>query len=98
MGEYGTAKAVLGLELDFTYGQTGSGNTNVANLGRTVTAPTGAVANWFGTSGSYSLNTDVRGPSRSSGSTRSSRCRTSRFLGVDYFDAMLEAALFPGVR
>ena len=31
VGEYGKAKAVLGLELDFLYGQTGSGNTNVAS-------------------------------------------------------------------
>src|SRR5215475_10122993 len=42
VGEYGTAKAVLGLEMDLVYGQTGTGNTNVANLGGTATAPTGA--------------------------------------------------------
>src|SRR5262249_3113472 len=47
IGEYGKAKAVLGLELDFVYGQTGSGNTNIANQGGAVTAPTGAVNVFF---------------------------------------------------
>jgi len=61
VGEYGTAKAVLGLEMDLVYGQTGSGNTNVANLGGAQTAANGPVNVWFGTDGSFSLNTDVRG-------------------------------------
>ncbi len=61
VGEYGTAKAVLGLEMDLVYGQTRSGNTNVANLGGAVTAPTGAISVFEGTDGSFSLNTDVRG-------------------------------------
>ncbi len=62
VGEYGTAKAVLGLELDFVYGQTGSGNSNIATVqGGAVTAPTGAVNAFPGTDGSLSLNTDVRG-------------------------------------
>src|SRR5262245_1426350 len=66
VGEYGTAKAVLGLETDLVYGQTGIGNTNVANLGGgviapTVTAPTGGVNVGFGADCRWSLNTDVRG-------------------------------------
>ncbi len=62
IGEYGKAKAVLGLELDFAYGQTGSGNSNIATVqGGAVTAPTGAVFAPFGTDGSLSINTDVRG-------------------------------------
>src|SRR5580765_3031944 len=45
VGEYGKAKAVLGLEADFVYGQTGSGNTNIATTqGGATTAATGAVA------------------------------------------------------
>jgi hypothetical protein len=63
VGEYGKAKGVLGLELDLVYGQTGTGNTNIATVqGGAVTAPTGAVNVWpTGTDGSFSLNTDVRG-------------------------------------
>src|SRR5262249_25845318 len=63
VGGYGKTKAVLGLELDFVYGQTGTGNTNVANLGGAVGNPAvgGGVAVWNGTDGSLSLNTDVRG-------------------------------------
>src|SRR6266446_5072885 len=62
IGEYGKAKAVLGLELDFAYGQTGSGNSNIATVqGGAVTAPTGGVFANFGTDGSLSINTDVRG-------------------------------------
>src|SRR5215468_6088968 len=63
VGEYGKAKAVLGLELDFVYGQTGTGNTNVANLGGATGNPAvgGGVFAWNGTDGSLSLNTDVRG-------------------------------------
>src|SRR5262245_22528862 len=63
VGEYGKAKAVLGLELDFVYGQTGTGNSNVANLGGAVGNPAigGGVFVYSGTDGSLSLNTDVRG-------------------------------------
>ena len=62
IGEYGKAKGVLGLEMDFVYGQTGSGNSNIATVqGGAVTAPTGSVFANFGTDGSLSLNTDVRG-------------------------------------
>src|SRR5262249_12098763 len=62
VGQYGTAKAILGLEMDLTFGQTGSGNTNIATVqGGAVTAPTGPVAALPGTDGSFSLNTDVRG-------------------------------------
>src|SRR5437773_11949274 len=43
IGEYGKAKAVLGLELDFVYGQTGSANTNIVSAGGgAFPAPTGA--------------------------------------------------------
>ncbi len=62
VGQYGRARAVLGLELDFVYGQTGSGNTNIATVqGGATTAATGAVAAFPGTHGSFGLNTDVRG-------------------------------------
>src|SRR5262245_41702697 len=62
VGEYGTAKAVLGLETDLVYGQTGIGNTNVSTVqGGATTAATGAVNVFPGTDGSFSLNTDVRG-------------------------------------
>src|SRR5262245_7693959 len=61
VGEYGTAKAVLGLETDLVYGQTGSGNTNIANQGGAANAATGQVQIGYGTDGSWSLNTDVRG-------------------------------------
>src|SRR5262245_54977475 len=64
VGEYGKARAVLGLELDFVYGQTGTGNSNIA------TAQGGAIGNPAvglgvavlpGSDGSFALNTDVRG-------------------------------------
>ena len=62
VGEYGKAKGVLGLEMDLVYGQTGTGNTNIATVqGGADTARTGAVAVFPGTDGSFSLNTDVRG-------------------------------------
>ena len=61
VGQYGTAKAILGLETDLVFGQTGSGNTNIATLGGAAPAPTGVVNPFFGTDGSFSLNTDVRG-------------------------------------
>ncbi|HXJ82999.1 MAG TPA: hypothetical protein VMS64_30465 [Candidatus Methylomirabilis sp.] len=64
VGEYGKAKAVLGLELDFAYGQTGTGNSNIATVqgGATPNPAVGnAVAVMPGTDGSFGLNTDVRG-------------------------------------
>src|SRR5262245_46404531 len=64
VGEYGKAKAVLGLELDFVYGQTGTGNSNIATVqgGATANPAVGnAVAVFPGTDGSLGLNTDVRG-------------------------------------
>src|SRR5215468_4180828 len=62
VGEYGKAKAVLGLELDEVYGQTGTGNSNISTVqGGATTAATGAVNVFPGTDGSFSLNTDVRG-------------------------------------
>src|SRR5262245_1829122 len=64
VGEYGKAKAVLGLELDLVYGQTGTGNTNIATVqGGAVGNPAvgSGVAVFPGTDGSFSLNTDVRG-------------------------------------
>src|SRR5262245_20142066 len=64
VGEYGKAKAVLGLELDFVYGQTGTGNSNIATVQGGATpnpAVGGGVAVFNGTDGSLGLNTDVRG-------------------------------------
>ena len=64
VGEYGKAKAVLGLELDLVYGQTGTGNTNISTVqGGAIPNPAvgGGVAVFPGTDGSLSLNTDVRG-------------------------------------
>jgi hypothetical protein len=59
IGEVGAARAVLGLELDEVWGQTGSvNNTFQTTAGPTSTTP---IANQFGTDGSFSLNTDVRG-------------------------------------
>jgi hypothetical protein len=50
IGQYGKAKGVLGLEMDFVYGQTGSNTSNFQ---------TGATAA-FGTDGSLTMNNDVR--------------------------------------
>jgi hypothetical protein len=58
IGEYGKAKAVLGVELDFVYGQTGSNDSTITNAGAAATT---AVTAHFGTDGSFDLNTDVRG-------------------------------------
>jgi hypothetical protein len=51
IGEVGKAKGVLGIEIDASYGQTGSADTNIPNT---------AATQQFGTSGSFDLNTDVR--------------------------------------
>src|SRR5262252_5178395 len=65
VGEYGKAKAVLGLELHFVYGQTGTGDSNIATVqGGAVPNPAvgfGVATWWFATDGSLPLNTDVRG-------------------------------------
>jgi opacity protein-like surface antigen len=58
IGEYGKAKAVLGVELDFVYGQTGSNDSTIVNAGAAATT---AVTAHFGTDGSFDLNTDTRG-------------------------------------
>jgi len=59
IGEVGPAKAVFGFELDEVWGQTGAGNSTFnTTQGATSTTP---VANQFGTDGSFSVNTDVRG-------------------------------------
>ncbi len=59
IGEVGKAKAVLGIELDHTYGQTGSNDSSIANSGPTSGTVTNATA--FGTDGGFDLNTDSRG-------------------------------------
>src|SRR5262245_58771786 len=51
IGEVGKAKGVLGIEIDASYGQAGSGDNNIGTAGANVC---------FGCSGSYDLNTDVR--------------------------------------
>ena len=50
-GEIGKAKAVLGLEIDAAWGQTGAGDNNIQTAGAQVC---------FGCTGSWDLNTDVR--------------------------------------
>jgi hypothetical protein len=54
IGEIGKAKAVLGLELDFYFGQTGTSNSNF----QPGSSPTSA---GFGSDGAFNLNNDVRG-------------------------------------
>jgi hypothetical protein len=51
IGEVGKAKAVLGLELDMYYGQTGSNDNNIQG---------NATSAGFGASGGFDLNTDSR--------------------------------------
>ena len=51
IGEIGKAKAVLGLEMDLTWGQTGSGDSAITTAGS---------QQCFGCTGSFDLNTDVR--------------------------------------
>jgi hypothetical protein len=58
VGEVGKAKAVLGIELDHIYGQTGSNDSTIVNAGAAATT---AVQTGFGTDGSFDLNTDSRG-------------------------------------
>ena len=74
IGEVGKAKAVLGLEIDATWGQTGTSDTNVAQafncaavvtgaLGNSVICPGGAATTGqrFGTNAGFDLNTDTSG-------------------------------------
>jgi hypothetical protein len=62
IGEVGKAKAVLGLELDLTYGQAGRASSNFTNGGG---ATSGAIApgieSGFGSDGGFMVNTDTRG-------------------------------------
>jgi hypothetical protein len=51
IGEVGKAKAVLGLELDMYYGQTGNADNNIQGT---------ATSAGFGASGGFDLNTDSR--------------------------------------
>lgn len=73
-GEIGKARAVLGLEIDATWGQTGTSDTSAAQAFNCAAATTGALANSlicpggvattgqrFGASGGFDLNTDVPG-------------------------------------
>ncbi len=57
IGEYGKARAVLGLETDMVYGQTGSNDSTIVNAGA---AATSSVAVMPGTDGGFDLNTDTR--------------------------------------
>ena len=56
--ELGKVKGVFGFEIDAVYGQTGSNTSTISNAGG---AGTTGVAAQSGTSGSFGLNTDVRG-------------------------------------
>ena len=58
-GEVGTTKFVLGIEIDATWGQTGSQDTNVC-LGAACPAA-GTNAQRFGTTNGWDWNTDVQG-------------------------------------
>jgi len=79
VGEVGQAKAVFGFEIDAYWGQTGFSDTTSIGKGEpcfttgtnnAITCGTGAA----GAESSFDINTDTRARSRSSGSTRSSRC------------------------
>src|SRR5258708_15325001 len=62
IGEVGKAKAVLGLELDETYGQAGRASSNFTNGGgATSGAITPGVESAFGSDGGFMVNTDTRG-------------------------------------
>src|SRR5262245_31549725 len=62
VGEYGKAKAVLGIETDFTYGQTGATMSQISSganqAGNVTSAGNVATAVFPGTDGSLGLNTD----------------------------------------
>jgi hypothetical protein len=58
IGEVGTAKGVLGLEVDMVYGQTGSNDSSIVAAG--FPAAVTPVQTHFGTNGGFDLNTDVR--------------------------------------
>jgi len=58
VGEVGQAKAVFGFEIDAVWGQAGSNDSTIVNAGGTSAT---AVTTQPGTSGSFDVNTDVRG-------------------------------------
>jgi hypothetical protein len=58
IGEVGKAKGVIGIELDMTYGQTGSNDSTIVNAGGAATT---AVQTNFGSDGGFDINTDTRG-------------------------------------
>ena len=58
IAEVGPAKAVFGFEIDAVWGQTGSNDSTIVNAGGAATT---AVTAQSGTSGSFDINTDVRG-------------------------------------
>jgi len=58
VGEVGQAKAVFGFEIDAVWGQSGSNDSTIVNAGGTSAT---AVTTQPGTSGSFDVNTDVRG-------------------------------------
>ena len=61
IGEVGKAKAVLGLELDATYGQAGRASSNFTNGGgATSGAINPPIESGFGTDGGFMVNTDMR--------------------------------------
>jgi hypothetical protein len=57
IGAGGKAKAVVGIELDLAYGQTGSADSSIVNSGAAATT---AVQQCSGCSGGFDMNTDVR--------------------------------------
>jgi hypothetical protein len=57
IGEVGKAKAVVGIELDLAYGQTGAADSSIVNSGA---AATSASMQCSGCSGGFDMNTDVR--------------------------------------
>ena len=58
IGEVGKAKGVVGIEMDMTYGQTGSNDSTIVNAGAAATT---AVQTNFGSDGGFDINTDTRG-------------------------------------
>src|SRR6185369_1060554 len=57
IGEVGKAKGVVGIELDLTYGQTGSNDANIVASGGAATT---AVQVCSGCTAGFDMNTDVR--------------------------------------
>jgi hypothetical protein len=61
IAEVGTTKFVLGLEIDATWGQTGSADTNVCLNAGAAACSTSGQAQRFGNTHGWDLNTDVQG-------------------------------------